>query len=634
MCSTAPLKVEPPKFSGKRGREERVEGSGSAKQGPRLSEDISPDDVPRILGQNAAARQAELGSADSRTAFELSIRHQSVTDKARAYSFSKMPEVVTSWKMHSILNADIGNSLFTQIRANGDNGSDLSEGEAAQWVPMVYVPENKMLMGSPPTKVIRISARNGSRGYDIHRLIGSGGYGSVYLCNRSDTGEDVAIKFQRIDQRYLLRIPKVGWAGTARVISPAKVAGLFAHYVMQRAYGGCLPAVVCAKDVFLYATPNPPPAVEGQPLQWYICVAMENMDGDMLPLAIEQSKTREGLLGRMMSMFGKMTKAIYDMELQSMFHNDIKPGNFLHSRGGAIIKVTDFDLTCFGSRIGGIGSNASQLLRQLVSHFTEGGVDTSASPWDATDAKELLKCQYMTTKEYAPPEYALMIANIASMPPDRHDSNALRDYETRTLRNSDWLSRMMAYELVCSFRELALGANMNAPYYIKSDNSYVSDIKSPESNRKRGVSIHRMIGMDYDGLYAIAPSDSAVNDEQKMHNYDAMRRKTIVTANLRGEEVRVANEFNNMVASVIAPCKPHMVDNMYKMHCPMDERTLLCAPQDRVDEVRPTVSMLLKSFTRWLRLLGVMRDMPAGSPRINVPASIGDEIEATAKFLS
>ena len=434
----------------------------------------------------------------------------------------------------------------------------------------------------------------------------------------------MALKFIDVRPNALMRVPSPatgGGGGTseATVITPGSLAGQFSHYVLQRAYGGCMPMTVCLYDTFLFAKPRT--ADPKSPLAWYIVMAMEKMKGSVDRMVIEKGfylAPTEQKFARCVALFAKMTRAIFDMEVQSIFHNDIKPQNFLYNDDGTV-KVTDFDLGCFASRMRGMGENAALLRRQFVSYNTDGAVDTSKDPWSSdSHTRTLMRCMYQTTETYQPPEYR-MIQEMGQRARQQNDVRLHAEIQAQTLNNPDWLSRMMAYQLVASFRELVLMCGLNLPYYDPVNRSYPVDVRKPTGARKTDVGPSHYVAMAFDGAYPLAPTPN-----NKIDTYIDVRLDSVHLDAIKDKAMRdVANNLNKLLGVVIAPKHPTSSDLTTVF--PVDPKTYLCTGATKPDQTRPTVPMLMKFLSSLMQRL---KELMPEFPYVTIPADLSSELEA------
>lgn len=587
-----------------------------------LPEDASPPEptpqmVPEIMRDHVMETIKTLTPEQSNVAFKLQTRSAAEIESGRRYAFDTRPSIITSWKTHSVLNSRPSSSIFTLADPRRPD-ADMPLDALAAWAPMIPIPGTNRYTYVPIDEAnpVYISARDNSRGYSIYKGVSEGSYGVIYYAMATRDNRTVALKFMKVDPNDLARLPYAG-IGHGTVISPTAAAGLFVHYALQRSYGGCMPLTVCLYDTFLFVKPHM--ANPKGPTNWYIVMAMEKMKGNInqmvrQPHVLDMKagpKFVEGL-----RIFAKMTRAIYDLELQSIFHNDIKPANFLYNVDGTV-KVTDFDLGCYASRMRTIGYDPKTLLRNFISHFTDGGLNTDDAQW--YHDRHFMRCAYQTTEYYEPPEYKLLNAMVRSVSGDR-----AREIMVNTLNDADWLSRMMAYQLVCSFREIALDAGLNYPYYDHKTYRYCLDVNDISRGYGGGVHAGRYSKMAFAGDVALAPTRGDLSDA--IGAYIRLRSSTVTLANIPDANTRkMADNFNSLLAGVIAPKNPTPADTTTEY--PMDPTIFMCVSPGKLNIIRPTVGKLLEMLLFILVKLGVtLPDIPPA--QVQLHASLEEELAA------
>ena len=586
----------------------------------RLLEEITPEMIPSIERQHASETLGILSPEESSVSLRIQTRKPQDIESSKRHSFDTRPDVVTSWKVRSMIKANSRSSIFTMVDPASVR-TELPAQVASSWSPMVLGKDGRLTFSViDPKKPIYISAKDSSRGYRIDRGVSSGGYGSIYFAT-STKGSPVALKFIKVHKNLLIRVDSEDGSGSANIISPGTVAGLFTHYVLQRSYGGCMPMTVCLYDTFLFARPST--ADPKSPVEWYIVMAMEKMKGDVMRMVWESYThdiSADVKFVKCIKLFTKMTRAIFDLEVQSIFHNDIKPQNFLYNDDGTV-KVTDFDLGCFASRMRGVGENSALLLRQFINYNTDGAVDTSKDPWAHNKQTiAFMKCIFKTTINYEPPEYKYM-RDMWDLAESVNDKQKVREIDVSTLNNPDWLSRMMAYQLICSFRELILFAGLNSPYYnATSPGFYPIDVGNPGGVARPKVKASDYIKMDFDGDFSIAPTTG-----NKISLYKTIRLNSVVLQNIRDENVRnVVKEFNEKLATVIAPKIPDRADPSTELR--VNPKTFLSVGDMNPDTVRPTIPMLMKFMTNLSERLHIVAPDITRDANISVPGDISAEM--------
>lgn len=152
--------------------------------------------------------------------------------------------------------------------------------------------------------------------YEIHKEIGRGAMGTVYLGRDPRIGRTVAIKTVALSEEFegeeLERV-------TARFFREAETAGRLNH-----------PSIVTIYDVG-----------EEADLAY---IAMDYLDGSSL-----SRYTRSGKLLPVPTVFDIVTQVAEALDYAhglNVVHRDVKPGNMIYDRQSRRIKVTDFGVAC------------------------------------------------------------------------------------------------------------------------------------------------------------------------------------------------------------------------------------------------------------------------------------------------
>jgi serine/threonine protein kinase len=313
------------------------------------------------------------------------------------------------------------------------------------------------------------------------------------------------------------------------------------------------------------------------------------------------------------------------LELQRIFHDDIKPQNFLYRRIGADnfeIKVTDFDLGAFAGRTEHDVDNYS-LASAVIKDVTRGNLDRDSQSWaNVPGVRYLMRSRVETTELYKPPEYDLLkmlmkgmvgedvSARVAAsqhmlqmplppMEPGRmaHISNFL-PFRNKNIFNADWLSRMMAYELVSSIREMVLAAGLSPHYTV--DRRYPADIMQASSSMAPRAAT-TLIRMAPDGAENIVPPLPAYDSPARLREWERLRLNTVHPTYTDQAQAQGVGILNALIANVIAPRTPDATN--HSVHIAMGLVTVspgnvqtLCATQANFAVVRPTTGEVLKAL--------------------------------------
>jgi serine/threonine protein kinase len=599
----------------------------------------------------------------------LDPRAEAAERSKHSFVTGQEPHLMKNWcgaGGSSVMNVG---DIYTPVRARGGTQPgymDMASAvEASAWVPMVPAPvqptpgEVLLVANVLPQGGVLIGSRDGRSAYHIVRGIGGGSYGGIFsafsvnLANMQDVpNSEVALKLMPINPAMFVAGSQ---QGQPKRLSPRAINGAFVQYVLQRSYGGCMPYTVCMHNAFMLAVPEVPPRTG---VQWHAVIIMEKMDGNVLDLIrsreLLEMKTPERY-ATVLKLACKMARAVFDLELQRIFHDDIKPQNFLYRKlgpGDYEVKVTDFDLGAFAGRTEGTVDNY-RLATEAVKESTRGNFDRDSQAWASVPGvRYLMRAAATTTEFYKPPEYDLVRMVMSGMvgeditaklavsshmlqmplPPMAQGAithvGEFMPFRNKNIYNADWLSRMMAFELVSSIREMFLAAGLSPHYTV--DRRYPADIMQPQ-----GTMTHRtattLIRMAPDGAENIVPPTPAYDSAPRLQEWERLRSHTVHPSYPDQTQVSGLSELNRMLASVMAPRRPDPINK--SVHHAMQLVTVspgnvqtLCADQDNFAVVRPTTGEVLRIL---LDAAAKGRIINAQNARVNsIPTSVPTSLSA------
>jgi hypothetical protein len=376
-------------------------------------------------------------------------------------------------------------------------------GSSAAWIPYEVDGETGVVdIPHVPLEGICVRADDGGATAPMYRVVGvlgSGTHGVVFHAVRMDPHTmaelpdgDVALKFMLVDERR--QPPDDG---------EDVFLEQFARYMLQRAYGGCVASVVCVRDAFVYRT-----APGGRV---YAVVATDKMDGDVRALLASRDLSEMPARRRFEAMLVvacMMARAVYDLELQCTFHDDIKLANFLYVRrgmdpGDLEIKITDFDLSAFSTRMnGGDGRRLPHVCSSVLPRLGHPGI-------------RYMLHSGLAARSHEPPEYAIV-------------REAAPDGGAACVFNAEWLSRMMAFELLGAVGEMFAAVRLELP--LADDAVRAKDILD---GLVRDVTVEtaKFAMQEIGGQCLCVPSEPSA---------EALARYRPTTAQLLGRLVRLA----------------------------------------------------------------------------------------------
>lgn len=475
-------------------------------------------------------------------------------------------------------------------------------------------PSGSVLFGINPTestaKGALIKSPDGKSVYRIIRDIGK----SAFLASAVDVSTTKDIAGKEVVLKIVSTQPHFPMDSTPEA---------FARYVLQRSYGECIPSAVHMRDAFMFAAPTE--------TNLNVVIAMEKMDGNVLDLIRNVEALQMCPAARyaiVLELACKMARAVFDLELQQVFHDNIKPQNFLCRKLGGNkceVKVTDFDL----------GTLAGEM--RSTTKIARGELDENVRKWvHIPGVRYLLHSKDVATELYKPPEYKLVRAMIHKMGeslsrnavgmrlPNMDSLEDSVDFMNKNMFNTDWLSRMMAFELIASIREMFLAAGVS-PYYT-ADCDYPVDIMNPHGSlSKRAAST--LVRMDFNGPHNIAPSSPTCDTARRMTVWNNLRLNTVHLRDLRSEQMQGAEIINNLIANVLAPNVPKSLDG--SVHCPIGLVEIsagnvqtLCANRSNFATIRPTTYEVLKI------LMGAAAKSGSDASAISIPTSTQSVLNA------
>ena len=548
------------------------------------------------------------------------------------------PAVIRNWCGEGGTPVLRTGDIYTPVALGADGRSYVDiEGEPA-WAPLTLLPEKappQTRANEVPPSGVLIGSRDGRALIKVAKLIGHGAHGAVFQGDRlmrtgPPSSSGLALKFMMLNpQQFASTSPK-------RLL-PGAVKGVFAQYIAQHAFGGCMPHTVCMYDAFMYATPGP----GGDSVQWYAVLATEMMEGNVVDLVASpdfRGMTAAARLPVVADIARQMVKAVYDLEMQRIYHDDIKLSNFLYKKRSCClsassasasasgtsshkyeIKITDFDQSSFASRTNDV-AEPMLVTTQIIKDSTRGQLDRDAEPW-ALDpgTRHLLLAELATDGTHRPPEYdtvGSVLRSIHSGEPHADPRlQALIEAEFKetephtgvppllkcrmaTVYNADWLSRMMAFELACSVRELFIVAGF-AMFYDPVGGTYPAEITNPQ-----GSSTHRrpstLVRMAPDGPQSIVPAMPAYSSADRLRLWRGLTRGTVIVDGLRSAHAPPVMALNALLAQIIAPATPSAERpsadfplTLAAVSGGLPEELLCTGGMDPAD-CRPTVAELLK----------------------------------------
>lgn len=599
-------------------------------------------------------------------------KYADVLRESGSFADDKKPGIVTSWNLRDTAAIDLqGNVYMMMERAPGAHSiSDMASiPKASAWVP--HAQDGGMdVTAVPEGNPYYITSRNMQKGYAIIGAIAKGGYGTVYdaiRINPRNVGNvgPSAPQDSRVAIKFVLAKSIRTGEGDAAVISPGSVAGMFINYAIQRSYGGCMPFTVCMQDIFLYAKPKN--SLSDNPeMDWYVAIVMERMSGHIGHL-VNTMEFRRVIPGHMqhprvlterIKAFGllmsKCCRAIYDLELLRIWHNDIKPSNFLWKGSDSVVQVTDFDISVFAQYMSRGREEPYEAARAAyIRARTDGGVDVRQEPWRSDgDTADLLGSFLQTTSFYEPPEYR-KISDLLGRGSGQSDQNKAK-LKALTIHRAEWWSRMMLYQLIATFRELCLETGLNQPYYVPYTRekvsakiqtpspreapfvgTYVKDVTLPNamaaSNRSERGFAFKFNQMKFDqGDGCIAPCPVGTPFSTRLEAWRKIRSSTInidyfiSVEKIKQEVVDFARWFNNVVEHVICPKIPTDERDERVYYPLLNPAVPYCVPSGdgaTMNAVRPFVSTFMADLTRHLGRCGWI-DVNAHKRGLRVPTSV------------
>lgn len=615
--------------------------------------------LPKLKTEHELRTQGSMPGLAAHKSLALSLQvpadPRAETEMRRKFSFlpENEPALIKNWCGVGGKSIMGPGGLYTPIRSLGAQHSGYADmgsiAEASAWQPMVPAQVGGIDVPNllPPNGVL-IGSRDGKSAYHLTKVLGGGTYGGVFFALRVNVKDmqdipnsGVALKIMRLHPEAFVDTSQ---PGVTKKLSPKAVNGAFIQYVFQRSYGGCMPFSVCMHDAFLLAIPLN--SLPGN-INWNAVIVMENMQGSLLDLVRAPEilnlpvKRRYSVI---LNLICKMVRAIFDLELQRIFHDDIKPQNFLFrklSDGEYEVKVTDFDLGSFAGRTQDIIDNFN-LQTAIIKESTRGNLDRTDQNWgNVRSINYLLGAQASTTAWYSPPEYDLVkLLNSGMQGEDISAEMANKQrrfrlplptmavgtiahvseftsFKNKNVYNADWLSRMMAFELICTMRHIFLDAGL-APHYTVH-HTYPADILVPNGPMvTRGA--HTLIRMAAEGAQNIVPPVPAYTDGERLRTWRHLREQTVSTTNVDQSQIWGVTAINTMIANVIAPKTPEVTDPA--TYFPMEIITtsagideMLCANQENFKKIRPTVGEVLTTL-----MDAVLHEGRARVPEIQSPA--------------
>jgi serine/threonine protein kinase len=558
-----------------------------------------------------------------------------------------------------------GGSVYTTVRSTG-NGYEIlipkisSSSPGDVWNP--FDPKNGRPVDSIPPGGLLIGSKRGNSAYRITGILGKGEYGVVFRARNvdpstmADADENMALKFMLIKSKDLIESQQHGQPERIgmdvnrkqrSLLVPRSTHGLFLHYIMQMSYAGCIPDTMPVHNVFFFASPD---GVDGS-VQWCMVIATELMDGNIEDILsshkFREMGTRERLENAL-EISCKMTRAVHNLETHGIFNDDIKLQNFLCSNTedrGCIIKVMDFDLGFIANRMLKVSDDNDRLSMQVVMDYARNNPNGEGdAPWVNDPGTRYItrpsKCSHFQPPEYditstiikrmegmGSSKFATAIGNDPSslhhlvVSTDIHvptgetrsnDSDILK-FRMKSVYNADWLSRMIAFELTCTIREIFILAGLS-PHYDPSTGEYPSDMRpntGPKKSIKRcACSLVRMMPDGDDNIY---PPEPAYDTPEGLIGWRMLRNNTVDPKNIDPKYIDDVKELNDMIARVIAP----MDTPNPTTHLPMrsiqtvNSNELLCSNIDMSN--RPTTGELLRFMVKIARRCNVRMNME-GSP--------------------
>jgi len=159
--------------------------------------------------------------------------------------------------------------------------------------------------------------------YRLRRLVGEGGMGVVYLAERDDLAQTVAVK--------ILRDAWLSPARRARFLDEQKLLAQLSHSSIAQIYD----AGTLRDDVLRDTKPDDVGLEDGVP--WF---AMEYVDGEPLT-AFARSKALP--IPQRLKLLERVAEAIQFAHSRAVLHRDIKPSNVLATADGSI-RLLDFGI--------------------------------------------------------------------------------------------------------------------------------------------------------------------------------------------------------------------------------------------------------------------------------------------------
>jgi serine/threonine protein kinase len=646
------------------------------------------------LTQNSMGSPPELVGAAMSLQVPRNPTSEAIDRSAHSFELGQEPHLIKNWcgaGGSSIIGTGgvytpVVPKIVQELTQNAPRGyADVPSGsETSVWVPMIptqFQGETILVPNNPPSGGAFIGSRDGKSAYRVFRSIGGGTYGGVFLASRVNVHDmsdapngKMALKIMPIESSFFVEDPR---PDHPKRLSPRAVNGALVQYIFQRSYGGCMPYSVCMHDAFMLAIPahatsdagsssgaSAGPSSGAGAMRWHAVIVMEAMDGNVMDLIRSEeilSMPPSRRYAVVLKLACKMARAVFDLELQRIFHDDIKPQNFLFRRLGVSgeyeIKVTDFDLGAFAGRSNVSTAKESidnaKLASEIIKESTRGNLDRDSDLWkNVPGIRLLLRANADTTKFYKPPEYDLvklitkgmlgsnvsaelsLSARMLDMPLPPMVAKTVSGvgdfavFRSKNIFNADWLSRMMAFELISSIREMFLSAGLSPHYSVHR--LYPVDIMVPQ-----GKTVNRsattLIRMAPDGDDNIVPPIPAWNDPSRMLVWSHLRSTTVHPSNLDSKQMDGLKSINTMIANVLAPRTPDAQNRavhhaMRSISVSPGNIQTLCASQDNFVAVRPTTGDVLRTL-----LDAAVRGniIPANNFHINsIPTSVQTSLSA------
>lgn len=417
---------------------------------------------------------------------DAQVLHSAVPEKIGCPSDD---DVIQNWGRLYELTATDGQNLFTPKYDKQNTGG------AAFWIPMSDSSASDIVeVNEPPIDGALLGSKDGKTVYRVMRLIGRSASSSVFSAIKVNAntlqnmaGNEVAIKFIPINSvMYTSTHPKR--------LSTETVSKLFAQYIVQRSYGGCVSSTVRMYDAFVLAIPA---SSTSDKIHWFVAVVTEKMDGNILDLVNSHEFKRMSCTQRcniVLHVACKIVHAVFELELQGLFHDNIRPTNFLYRKiqtGCYEIKITDFDLGSLITKIVIGDFFTDQIVNRTIEVTSNKPLLDVTIPqnWqNLANVRFLMRCMLKIVDSHRPPEYDLV--NIAlkrmhgidvsiklqrafdpqiyqTVSNATQNGNGILAFLNKNIYNTEWLSRMSAFALAVTVQDLftASGFSMRGNYH-------------------------------------------------------------------------------------------------------------------------------------------------------------------------